>query len=104
MERSVLFKTKSCVEKELHYFTFFRISPVSSLRKDSQSLTRTSLFSYAALLWLKYRKEIWPHVDMQLEKGGLGTSLVVQWLRLCTSIARGTGSIPGRGTKIPQAV
>ena len=30
-------------------------------------------------------------------------SLAVQWLRLHTSIAGGTGSIPGQGTKIPQA-
>ena len=28
----------------------------------------------------------------------LGTSLVVQWLRLCTSTAGGTGSIPGWGS------
>ena len=33
----------------------------------------------------------------------LGTSLAVQWLRLCVSTAGGTGSIPGRGTKIPHA-
>ena len=32
------------------------------------------------------------------------TSLVIQWLRLCTFTAEGTGSIPGPGTKIPQAV
>ena len=32
-----------------------------------------------------------------------GTSLAVQWFRLCTSNAGGTGSIPGRGTKIPYA-
>ena len=32
-----------------------------------------------------------------------GTSLVVQWLRLCTSTAGGMGLIPGRGTKIPHA-
>ena len=31
-----------------------------------------------------------------------GTSLTVQWLRLSTSTAEGTGSIPGRGTKIPH--
>ena len=31
----------------------------------------------------------------------LGTSLVVQRLRLCTSHARDTGLIPGWGTKIP---
>ena len=30
------------------------------------------------------------------------TSLVVQWLRLCPSNAEGMGSIPGRGTKIPN--
>ena len=34
----------------------------------------------------------------------LGTSLVVQWLRLHTSTANSTGSIPGQGTKIPHAV
>ena len=33
----------------------------------------------------------------------LRDSLVVQWLRLHASITRGTGSIPGRGTKIPHA-
>ena len=34
---------------------------------------------------------------------GWGTSLAVQWLRLCTPNAGGTGSISGRGTKIPHA-
>ena len=33
-----------------------------------------------------------------------GNSLTVQWLGLRASIAGGTGSIPGQGTKIPQAV
>ena len=37
------------------------------------------------------------------KKIGQGTSLAVQWLRLCTSTAGGTGSIPGQGTKIPHA-
>ena len=32
-----------------------------------------------------------------------GIPLAVQWLGLCTSAAGGTGSIPGRGTKILQA-
>ena len=35
--------------------------------------------------------------------GTLGNSLAVQWLGLSTFTAKGTGSIPGRGTKIPQA-
>ena len=30
-----------------------------------------------------------------------GTSLMVQWLGLCTSTAVGVGSIPGQGNKIP---
>ena len=34
----------------------------------------------------------------------LGTSLVVQWLRLCAPNAGGPGSIPGQGTRahMPQ--
>ena len=32
-----------------------------------------------------------------------GSSLAVQWLRLHTSTAEGTGSIPGQGTRIPHA-
>ena len=28
---------------------------------------------------------------------------MVQWLELCTLTAKGPGSIPGLGTKIPQA-
>ena len=37
-------------------------------------------------------------------KNNLGTSLAVQWLRLWTSKARGSGSIPSQGTKehMPQ--
>ena len=34
----------------------------------------------------------------------MGTSLTVQWLRLCVSNAGAVGSIPGWGTKIPHAV
>ena len=34
----------------------------------------------------------------------LGNSLVVQWLGLSAFTAESLGSIPGRGTKIPQAV
>ena len=37
------------------------------------------------------------------EKVGYGTFLAVQWLRFCASNARGLGSIPGWGTKIPHA-
>ena len=32
-----------------------------------------------------------------------GTSLAVQWLRLCASGAGGAGLIPGWGLKIPHA-
>ena len=33
----------------------------------------------------------------------LGNSLAAQWLKLCALTAKGPGSIPGRGAKIPQA-
>ena len=33
----------------------------------------------------------------------LGTSLVVQWLRICFPMAGNAGLIPGWGTKIPRA-
>ena len=32
-----------------------------------------------------------------------GTTLAAQWLGLCASNARGAGSVPGQGTKIPHA-
>ena len=41
---------------------------------------------------------------MKLKIINLGTSLVVQWLRLCASYAGGLGSVPGQGTKISHAV
>ena len=41
---------------------------------------------------------------MNIKKKSEGTSLAVQWLRLCASNARGMGSIPGWGTKIPYVV
>ena len=33
---------------------------------------------------------------------GIGNSQAVQWLGLCTFTAKGAGSIPGWGTKIPS--
>ena len=36
-------------------------------------------------------------------KIGIGTSFVVQWLRLCAPIAGGMSSIPGWETRIPHA-
>ena len=43
--------------------------------------------------------------DTQMHKSKCqGSSLVVQWLGLCTFTARGLGSIPGWGTKILQAM
>ena len=44
------------------------------------------------------------HKNQALKKAHSGTSLVVQWLRLCTPNAGGPGSIPGQGTRshMPQ--
>ena len=45
-------------------------------------------------------------VRIQNDKNILGTgnSLAVHWTRLLTFTAVGSGSIPGQGTKIPQAI
>ena len=43
-------------------------------------------------------------VDDINKNDDVGNSLVVQWLGLHTFTAEGAGSIPGWGTKIPQAV
>ena len=42
-------------------------------------------------------------IVISIKKKVFGTSLAVQWLRLHASNAGGTDSIPGRGTKIPDA-
>ena len=63
-------------------------------------------------LFLKTQRSI--YIDMALNREipfqpsllnspSLRTSLAVQWLKLCASTAGGTGSIPGRGTKIAHA-
>ena len=56
---------------------------------------------------IKIKSNIFPY-SKKVEKAFLklynvGTSLVVQGLRLRTSNARGAGLIPGPGTKIPHA-
>ena len=43
-------------------------------------------------------------MESVIQESDLGTSLVVQWLRLCASNARGMGSTPRQGTKIPYAL
>ena len=44
------------------------------------------------------------HIKIKNKKRKTWTSLEVQWLRLQTSTAGGTSSIPGLGTKIPHAM
>ena len=44
-----------------------------------------------------------PESILSLKTVLMGNSLVVQWLGLSTFTAEGLGSIPGQGTKIPQA-
>ena len=51
------------------------------------------VFTGYRIFFLQYIKDVSP-----------GTSLVVQWLRLYTSTHRGTGYIPGQGTKVLHAL
>ena len=54
---------------------------------------------HADALDLKISVKI-PHLKVHKS----GTSLMIQWLRICTSITGDMGSIPGQGIKNPQAV
>ena len=46
----------------------------------------------------------WGEAQLRFKRGSvLRNSLAVQWLRLHVFAAEGPGSIPGWGTKIPQA-
>ena len=62
------------------------------------------------LLWSKARSDFifwqpaWSGFIFLLKKIILGASLVVQWLRLCASIAGGVGLTLGWRTKIPHAM
>ena len=47
----------------------------------------------------KHKKPWEKHQFYKKKKLCLGTSLVVQWLRLCTPNAGGLGLIPGQGTR-----
>ena len=49
---------------------------------------------------LKSRRMISPALFFFIKIALAGTSLAVQWLRLCASTAGGMGSIPGQGSKI----
>ena len=48
-------------------------------------------------------KALHTEIYRHLNKCGLGTSLVVQWLRFTFQFG-GVGSIPSQGTKIPHAL
>ena len=61
----------------------------------------SSISSYSAILIFLPIIIIFFNVSGDL-KNKTGTSLAVQWLRLCLPM-RGTGSIPDRGAKIPHA-
>ena len=59
------------------------------------------------LLHIQFKNESFSKPERKSNKvrmTTLGTSLAVQWLKLCISTAGGTGSIPGQGTKIPHAM
>ena len=50
--------------------------------------------------------DLWIHsegAELPLESVTVGNSLLVQWLALSALTAEGLGSIPGQGTRIPQA-
>ena len=64
----------------------------------------TSWFINTGLQAAEKSLEIFFSIYIKLPKLRVfGTSLVVQWLRLCASPPGGAGLIPGQGTKVPHA-
>ena len=82
-------------------FVYMLITATQSTYKPFPTLQKASSYPHpinifprkASLFDFFHHKCIFPE-----------NSLVVQWLGLCASTAMGPGSIPGWGTKIPQAV
>ena len=69
---------------------------------DMYTLMCIKLMTNKNLLYKRKKKTI-TFFSPKKKKNNPGNSQVVQWLGLCTSTAGGTGSIPGRGAKIPHA-
>ena len=70
--------------------------PFPSPGESSRPRDRKTPVSYVAGRFFT----IWATRENKLS---LGTSLAVQWLRLCTPTSGATGSIPGLGNKNPHA-
>ena len=76
---------------------------MSAIVNDSIS----SCYSQAYVLYLEPLWKMWRdenHLKESKSKSFQGTSLSVQCLRLCASDAGDLGSVPGGGTKIPNAM
>ena len=56
------------------------------------------------VLHLHYMSNVFLSFSSIEEHEKMGNSMVVQWLGLLAFTAKGQGSIPGGGTKIPQAM
>ena len=87
----------------LRLLTWFLVNPWASGQRRGRSLTTNKKLEMGFILSEIFggNKEIFsPHSKHWTV---LGNSLVVQWLGLLASASGVTGSIPGWGTKIPQA-
>ena len=90
---------------QLLFHTGWKAMCVSEQTDKAFSLTE----SRESFIPRSAQKHIQPHFKSLgnlwcVNKLNVGTSLEVQWLRLCTSIAGDSGLIPGQETKIPHAV
>ena len=84
-------------KKKTSYRTVYLI-----IRSESKTQTKNNNFHRMGDIWFASHliRDLYP----EYIKNSCGTSLVVQWLRLCASPIGVAGSIPGQGTKIPHAV
>ena len=70
---------------------------------ESRQLSLEACFTYSLIHLSIFENKIKSHNCGYKAIQRIGNSLMVQWLRLSAFTAEGPGSIPGQGTKIPQA-
>ena len=90
----------------IHLYIFIYIYILAALHSmcNLSSLTRDKTCAPAMGAWSPSPQTSRKVVAITFLKINLGTSLVVQWFRLCLPKQGGASSMPGRGTNFPHVV
>ena len=81
-------------------FNFQKSNLIKNAQRNWTDIFLKKIYRWSTVTW-KGAQHHWSSGKCK-SKPQWGTSLAVQWLRLCTSTVGDTDSIPGQGTKIPR--